>query len=75
MKKLLIIVPKGSALDSYLADAGFIYDEIERLSHTICYTINLTDKMDFINFLISKFSPQDYFIVNNTGEFIFCVHN
>ena len=75
MKKLLIIVPKGSALDSYLPDAGFFYDEIERLIDTTCYKINLTDKMDFINFLISKFSLQDYSIRNIHGEYIFRVHN
>ena len=73
MKKLLIIVPKDSALDSYLADAGFLFDEIERLIDTTCYKINLTDKMDLINFLISKFSPQDYCIRNIHGEYIFRV--
>lgn len=75
MKKLLIIVPKGSALDSYLADADFIYDEISHLFHTTCYLINVTDKMDLINFLVSKFSPQEYLIHNNCGDFVFHVRS
>lgn len=75
MTKLLIIVPKGSALDFYLVDSGFIFDEIVRISHSSYYKINVTDKMDLINFFISKFSLQDYTIRCDHGEFIFRVRS
>ena len=75
MTELLIIVPKDSALDSYLTDSGYIFDEVARSSRSSYYRLYLIDKMDFINFLISKFSLRDYSIRCHYGEFTFRVHS
>ena len=75
MKKLRIIVRKDSVLDSYLAEAGFLYDKVVRLYDRTCYKINLTDKMALINFFISKFRLKDYSIRCNFGEFTFRVRS
>lgn len=75
MKRLLIIVPKGSAIDFYLADVGFIYDKIVRTSDRSYYKINLTDKMSLINLLISKFGIQDFSVRCYYGVFTFRVRS
>lgn len=75
MKRLRIIVPKESALDSYLSNVGFIYDKIVHKLDCTCYTINLTAIKLLINLLISKFSLQDYSIRYKYGEYIFRVRS
>lgn len=75
MKRLLIIVRRDSALDSYLADAGFIYDKVVRSNDRTYYKINLTNKLDLINFLISKFGLLDYSILCRHGSFRFRVRS
>ncbi len=60
MKKLRIIVSKDSALDSYLADAGFIYDKIARLSGRTSYKMNISTSLQLIEFLVSKFRLKDF---------------
>ena len=75
MKRLSIIVPKDSALDSWLADAGFIYDKVVRSSDKALYKINLTNKMDMINFLVSKFKLKDFCICCKRGKYTFCVRS
>ena len=60
MKKLRIIVPKDSALDSYLTDAGFIYDYIHRLPANTCYKMNISLCLQLIDFLVSKFRLKDF---------------
>lgn len=75
MKRLRIIVPNESALDSYLADVGFIYDKVIRSSSTTCYKINVTDKMSFITFLLSKFRLNDYSIYCFFDSFVFRVRS
>ena len=73
MKKLRIIVPYGSALDSYLADAGFIYDEITRLSDKTYFKMNITSYFQLIEFLVSKFRLTDYSIRCDDGVVTFLV--
>ena len=75
MKKLRIIVWKNSPLDSYLADSGFIFDNVFHLSDRTFYVISLTDKMDLINYLISKFSLHNYSIRCDYDDFIFHVRS
>lgn len=75
MKRLSIIVPKDSALDSWLADAGFMYDKVVRSSDKTSYTINLTSKMELINLLVSKFKLQNFCIRCKCGKFTFCVRS
>ena len=73
MTKLLIIVPKDSALDSYLANSLYIFDEIAHSSQKSFYKMYLNDKLVLINFLISEFSLQDYSIRCHYDEFVFRV--
>ena len=73
MKRLSIIVPTDSALDSWLSDAGFIYDKVVRSSNKTLYKINLTHKMDLINLRISQFRLKDFCICCKRGKFTFCV--
>ena len=60
MKTLRIIVLKDSALDSYLADAGFIYEKIVHLSDIVCYKMHITKSLQLIDFLVSKFCIMDF---------------
>ena len=73
MKKLCIIVPKGSALDSYLADVGFIYDEIVHLSDVVCYKMNISLSLQFIDLFVSKFCLENFSIRCHDGEVTFVV--
>ena len=73
MKKLRIIVPKDSALDSYLADAGFIYDKIARLSDRTCFKMNISTSLQLIDLLVSKFCLKDFSIRCHDGEVTFVV--
>ena len=75
MKRLLIIVRTDSAVDSFLADAGFIYDRVVYVDDRTYYKINLTNKMELINLLITKFRLQDYSIRCNFGVFTFRVRS
>lgn len=75
MKKLLIIAPKDSALDSYLADAGFIYDKIVCLSRSTCYKMNISLSLQLIELLVSKFCLIDFSIDCYDGEVTFRVRS
>lgn len=76
MKKLLIIVPKGSAVDSWLADdAGFIYDYIKRLPHGVSYKMNISLSLQLIEFLVSKFGIRDFSVSCYDGEVTFRVRS
>lgn len=75
MRKLRIIVPKDSALDSYLADAGFIYDKIARLSNGTCYKMNISLSLQLIDFLVGKFHLKDFSIRCLDGVVTFCVRS
>lgn len=75
MKKLRIIVPKDSFLDSYLVDAGFIYDKIARLPHLTCYKMNITLSLQLIDFLVSKFNLKDFSIRCYHGNVTFRVRS
>lgn len=60
MKTLRIIVLKDSALDLYLADAGFMYDKIVHLSDIVCYKMHISKSLQLIDFLVSKFCLKDF---------------
>ena len=75
MKKIRIIVPKGSALDSYLADAGFIYDYIHRLPASTCFKMNMSSCLQLIDFLVCKFRLKDFCIRCHDGEVTFRVRS
>lgn len=73
MKKLFIIVPQHSALDSYLSDAGFIYDKIVRLSRGTCYKMNISSSLQLIELLVSKFCLKHFSIDCDDGAVFFRV--
>lgn len=75
MKKLVIIVPKNSALDSYLADAGFLYDKFVRLSCKTYYKMNISLSLQLIDFLVCKFRLKDFSIKCHDGVVIFRVRS
>lgn len=75
MKTLRIIVLKDSALDSYLADAGFIYDKIVHLSDIVCYKMNISKSLQLIDFLVSKFSITDFSVDCLDGHVFFRVRS
>lgn len=75
MKKLRIIVPKDSALDSYLSDAGFIYDKIVRLSNDTSYKMNISLSLQLIDFLVCKFHLQDFSVCCRDGVVTFRVRS
>lgn len=75
MKKLVIIVPRDSSVDSYLSDAGFIYDKIVCLSRGTCYKMNISLSLQFIELLVSKFCLKDFSIKCHDGVVTFCVRS
>ena len=75
MKTLRIIVLKGSALDSFLADADFIYDKIVHLSDTVCYKMNISKSLQLIDFLVSKFCIKDFSVDCLDGHVFFRVRS
>lgn len=75
MKKLRIIVPKGSPVDLYLADAEFFYNEIEHTSCITCYKMNISKSLELIDLLVSKFCLKDFFIWSFYGEVTFHVRS
>lgn len=75
MKTLRIIVLKDSVLDSYLADAGFIYDKIVHLSDIVCYKMNISKSLQLIDFLVSKFCITDFSVDCLDGNVFFRVRS
>lgn len=75
MKKLVIIVPTVSTLDSYLSGIGFVYDKITRLSDRTCYTMDISLSLQFIEFLVSKFCLKDFSVRCHHGVVTFRVRS
>ena len=75
MKKLRISVPKGSALDSYLVDAGFIYNKIVSLSNKTSYEMNISLPLNLIDLLVSKFCLKDFSVRCHHDVAIFRVYS
>lgn len=75
MKKLIIIVSKGSALDSYLSNDFYLFDKITRLDDEISYQMFISNPLDMIDYLISIFEPQIYSTTCKNGRYIFRVRS
>lgn len=75
MKKLVIIVPRDSSVDSYLKVAGFIYDKIVYLPQTSCYKMNISLCLQFIDFLVGKFCFKDFSVRCHHGVVTFRVRS
>ena len=76
MKKLVIIVPKGSLINSYLMNNYYLYDKIVDLDDRVCYKqISPSNSMETINLLITKFMLSDFSINCNNGDYTFRVRS
>ena len=76
MKKLLIIVPKDSLLNSYLQNTYYVYDKITELEDRVCYKqIGLSNPMETINYLITMFMLSDFSVNCNYGDYTFRVRS
>lgn len=75
MKKLRIIVPKDSQIDSFLSTSLYIYDKIVRLDDRTCYFINVSHPMSMIDYLIIKFDLKVYSTYFNYGDYTFRVRS
>lgn len=75
MKKLVIIVPRDSSVDSYLKVAGFIYDKIVYLPQTSCYQMNISLCLQLIDFLVCKFCLMDFSVNCHDGVVTFRVRS
>ena len=74
MKKLLIIVPKGSSLNSYLMKNYCVYSKISDLDDKVCYKyLGLPNSMEAITYLITMFMLQDFSIHCSSGDSTFFV--
>ena len=76
MKKLLIIVPKDSLLNSYLMKSFRVYAKISDLEEDVCYKhIGLSSPMETISYLITMFMLSDFSINCDHGDYFFIVHS
>ena len=76
MKKLLIIVPKDSLLNSYLHNTFYAFDKITVFEDRVCYIQKgLSHPMDSINYYINMFMPSDFSIICNYGDYTFRVRS
>ena len=76
MKKLLIIVPKDSLLNSYLMKNYRVYSKISDLDDKVCYKyLSLPNPMETINYLITMFMLSDFSVNCNYGDYTFRVRS
>lgn len=75
MKRLRIFVLNDSALDIYLSDCGFIYENVVRLSNKTSYAMNISKSLELIDFLVSKFCLNDFQIKCHDGVVTFRVRS
>ena len=73
MKTLRIFVLKDSALDSYLANAGFMYENIFHINDIVCYKMYISKSLQLIDLLVSKFCIMDFSVECLDGEVLFRV--
>ena len=74
MKKLLIIVPKETLLNSYLQNTFYVYDKITEFGDSVCYKqTGLSNPMETINYLITMFMLTDFSVNCNYGDYTFRV--
>ena len=76
MKKLLIIVPKDSLLNSYLMKSFRVYSRLSEIEDMVYYKyIGLSNSMDTINYLITMFMLSDFSVNCNYGDYTFLVRS
>lgn len=75
MKKLLINVPKGTMLSSYLMKY-YVYAKITERDGMLCYKLtDLANPMETISYLITTFMLSDFSIRCNHGDYTFRVRS
>ena len=76
MKKLLIIVPRVSLLNSYLQNTFYVFDKITVAEDRVFYIQKgLSHPLDSINYYITTFMLSDYSIKCNFGDYTFRVRS
>ena len=76
MKKLLIIVPKDSLLNSYLTKNFNVYAKIADTEDRVCYKhIGLSTPLETISFLSTMFMLSDFSISCKYDDYIFRVRS
>ena len=76
MKKLLIIVPKNSLLNSYLQHASYVYDKISELEDRVFYNYTgISNPMETISYLTTMFLLSDFSVNCNYGNYTFRVRS
>ena len=66
MKKLLIIVPKGTLLNSYLMNQFYVYEKVVDADDVVYYKQIGMSPMETINHLVSTFMLSEFF--SNTSK-------
>ena len=75
MKKLLIVVPKGSILNSYLRKYH-VYGKITERNGSVYYKeTGISNPMETISYLIATFMLFDFSITCNYGDYTFRVRS
>ena len=76
MKKLLIIVPKDSLLNTFLMKNFRVYAKISNLEDSVCYKhIGLSNSMETITYLVTMFMLSDFYINCSNGDYTFLVRS
>ena len=75
MKKLLIIVPKETLLNSYLMNQFFVYEKIVDAEDVVYYKQIGMSPMETINYLVSTFMLSDFYVSCNYGDYTFRVRS
>lgn len=76
MKKLLIIIPKDSLLNSYLMKNFRVYTKISDLEDKVCYKfIGFSSPMETINYLVNMFMLSDFSVECSCGDFTLFVRS
>lgn len=76
MKKLLIIVPKDSLLNSYLQKTFNVYAKVAEIEDMVYYNyIGFSSPMETINYLVTMFMLSDFSLYCNHGDYDFRVRS
>ena len=75
MKKLLIIVPKETLLNSYLMNQFYVYEKVVDVDDVVYYKQIGMSPMETINHLISTFMLSDFSVNCNYGDYTFRVRS
>lgn len=74
MKKLLILVPKDSLLNTYLNKSFRVYVQVAEIDDVVYYKfIGLSNSMETISYLVTMFMLSDFSIYCNNGDYTFRV--